>query len=280
MLGTVTPGREHYCPVLARQLAAMWPSHPPLWYALPAGRTAPYERTLATDATTWTGTLLAGLELLGQRTDCSHVFMLLEDHVPLWPCDVPLVEGLFDVAIREELRCLFFLKWEWPWDRAEFREEPDGRIRGWRRIDIVDVGGYGLARMPDDSLFYNQCQPALWDLGYYTSVVRAVVESGITDPWAFETFRMPDQPPHYVAPYRWPSRAAGYRRRGSVDVRALYTMKLPESRELRDMLVAERFPYLGPSAHAALGSALAVWGNLRGMSRRYAPSTRPDRRPS
>ena len=60
----MTPGREHYCALLAEQLAAMWPGHPPLHYALPAGRTAPYPRTIPTAATSWTGVLAGGLAAL------------------------------------------------------------------------------------------------------------------------------------------------------------------------------------------------------------------------
>jgi hypothetical protein len=265
ILGTVPLGREHYCPILARQLDVMWPSHPPLYYALPAGRTSSYERAVQTAARTWVETLLAGLEHLRQLGN-THVFMLLEDHVPLWSCDERLLDELLGLAIGEDLPCLFFLKWEWPWRQAAYRTDADGRIRGWRQIDIVTVDGHALARVPRDSLFYNQCQPALWKLDYYTALVAAALRCGITDPWAFEKFVLADQPAHYVAPYRWPSRSSGYRRRGQVYWRALYAMKMPEGRELRDALLAERFPSLDRSVRGALGACFGLWGHLRGWS--------------
>jgi hypothetical protein len=252
ILGTVTPGFEHYCPLLAGQLDAMWPGHAALHYALPAGRTAPFPGAIPTAATTWTGVLLAGLAALRER-GAHHVFVLLEDHVPLWPCAVERIEECVRTAVRGELPCVFFTKWEWPWR------------------DVVTVGGLHLARVPRDFPCYNQCQPAVWSLDYYASLLAEAVRRGIADPWTFERFALPDQPVHYVSDYRWPSRHCGYRRRGRVYLRALYSMKLPESEALRDALLRERFAEAPAPLRGALGEGFRLWGRLLGMPERFAP---------
>lgn len=264
----MTPGLEHYCPLLAQQLDAMWPGHPALYYALPAGRTAPYDRAIPTPATTWTGVLSGGLSFLRAR-GATRVFVLLEDHVPLWPCDAGLVDEICRIAAREDLHCVFFTKYAWPWRSTEHRLDAEGRVIGWRRIDVVTVGGRRLARMPRDFFRYNQCQPAIWKLDYLASLLTEAARRGIGDPWAFERFSLPDQPPHYVSEYRWPSRHSGYRRRGRVYVRALYSMKLPEGRALRDALLRERFPASPAPLQHAVGAGLRLWGRIRRMPERF-----------
>ncbi len=257
------PGLEHYCPLLAAQLDAMWPGHPPVYYALAAGRTARYERAIPTPATTWTGVLLGGLAALRAR-GATRVFLLLEDHVPLWPCDVERIEETLETAAREGLPCVFFPKFDW---------RPPGGGEG----DPATAGGRRLARLPRDYRCYNQCQPAIWDLGYYASLLTEAVRRGIEDPWAFERFSLPGQPPHYVSDYRWPSRHCGYRRRGRIYLRALYSMKLPESRLLHDALLRERFPRLSAPLRHALGEAFRLWGRLRRIPERSARRRRSGR---
>jgi hypothetical protein len=267
----VTPGCEHYCPLLAEQLAAMWPGHPPLHYALPAGRTALYPRTIPTAATSWTGVLAGGLAALRER-GARHVFVLLEDHVPLWPCAADLIEEVLRIAVREDLPCVVFPKYGWP---PRGGEEPGAERRGLApEVEFVCLGGQRLAKLPRDFRCYNQCQPAIWNLDYYAALLAAAARRGIEDPWAFERFVLPGQPQHYVSEYRWPSRHCGYRRRGRVYLRALYSMKLPEGGALRDALLGERFPRVPAPVRRALGAGLSLWGRLRRVGRRF------ERRPS
>lgn len=269
ILGTVTPGREHYCPILAKQLDRMWPGHPPLYYALPAGRTAPYENVIQTDADAWTSVLLRGLEHLHDRLGATHVFIMLEDHVPLWPCDTGLLAEMFELVAAEDLACLFFTKYRWPWGDTNYRLDPQGRVIGWRKIDVVTLRGHRLARMPSDYFRYNQAQPAIWRLDYYIDLLREVVNLGIKDPWRFEAYSRPNQPQHYVSEYRWPSRMSGYRREGKIYLRALYSMKMPEGRELQDELLKEVFPHLSPRSRRLVGDAFLLWGRLRGITTRF-----------
>ena len=265
----MVPGREHYCPILARQLDRFWPGHPPLYYALPAGRSAPYERVIPTDADTWTGVLRDGLRHLRELLGATRAFILLEDHVPLRPCDPALLAEYLDIAESEDLPCLFFPKWEWPWDNTRYRLDPDNRVIGWRKIDYVTVRGRRLARMPADFFRYNMCQPSVWKIDYHLELLQEAIHRGITDPWRFEAFVMPSQPQHYVADYRWPSRMSGYRREGKIYWRALYTIKLPEGQELLDELLRERFPRLPRFLRVWLRETLHAWGRLRRISSRY-----------
>jgi hypothetical protein len=256
----------------------MWPSHPPLFYALAAGRVSPYERALETEATAWTAVLLAGLERL-RAMGFSNAFVLLEDHVPLWPCDGALLADQIRIATERGLSCLYYCKHEWPWEGAAFRVLPDGRTQGWRPTDFVTLDGWCLARLPPNDLHYNRCQPALWKIDDYLAVVAAAARAGVADPWSFETFAIPGQPEHFVSQYQWPSRRCGYRRRGRVDLRALYSMKMPEGRRLRDELLRERFPALSEPARAAIGELLRRWGLLRRVPQRYERRRRAVQRP-
>lgn len=270
VLGTVTPGRERYCPVLARHLDEMWPAHPPMYFALPAGRTAPYARLIQSGATAWTGTLLSGLLHLRNVVEADYVFMLLEDHAPLWPCDAPVIERVFDVMQVEDFKCVFFPKYNWPWQSTDNRLDEEKRIIGWRQIDVIEVHGHRFARMPKDFFRYNQCQPAIWYLDYYIEVVQEAIRKGIHDPWRFEAYIMPSQPQHYVSEYKWPSWPNGYLDRGMIDWRAIRLMKMPEARLLRDMLVREHYQGapLTPGLLYALGECRHYWDVLVGLSLR------------
>lgn len=263
ILGTVSPGRETYCPLLARHLDATWPGHPPLHYALPAGRTAPYERTIPTTATAWTAVLLEGLSHLRDR-GAARVFVLLEDHVPLWRCDAAVVEAVFRTAAAEDLAAVFFTKYDWPW--------PTGAE------EVLALGGQRLVRVPADYRCYNQCQPAVWRADYLASLLAEALRRGIEDPWTFERFSLPGQPPHYVSEYRWPSRHCGYRRRGRIYLRSLYAIEQPAGRELRDALIAELFPALPPPARRALGGLFRLWGRARRMPERFLAAPQHGRR--
>jgi hypothetical protein len=278
MIGTVSPRCERYCPILADHMDRMWPSHPPLFYALAAGRRAPYPRIIEAEASTWSAVLLTGLEQL-RREGYTHAFVLLEDHVPLWPCDEALLADQLRMALDHDLRCLYFCKHEWPWSSTEHSYEPDGRIRGWAAIDVVTLEGYRLARMPRNDLHYNRCQPALWRIDDYVALLGDAVRKGVADPWTFETFAMPGQPEHYVSEYQWPSRRCGYRRLGRVDLRALYSMKMPEGKRLRDELLRERFPALSDRARAATGALFWHWGRLLRIPQRFERRQRMVHRP-
>ena len=258
VLGTVTPGRERYCPVLSENLDQMWPGHAPLYFALPTGRTAPYDRVIQTGASTWLGTLLAGLQHVRDELGATHVFMLLEDHTPLWPCDVPLLNTVFTIAEEESLQCVVFTKYVWPWDSTTDRVDDEGRIIGWRAIDIATIRGHRFARVPKDFFRYNQAQPALWHVGYYIEIVEEALRRGLTNPWQFESYIKPDQAQHYVSEYKWPSWSNGYLDQGKIDWRAIRMMKLPEAKRLRDTLLRERFPGvpLPGGALFALGETL------------------------
>ena len=122
------------------------------------------------------------------------------------------------------------------------------------------MDGRQLARVPREFGYYNQCQPAIWKLDYYASLLTEAVRRGIVDPWTFERFSLPDQPQHYVSEYTWPSRHCGFRRRGRVYLRALYSMKLPEGKALHDELLRERFPRVPLFLRQVIGQVFALWG--------------------
>jgi len=267
ILSTITPGRERYCPILAAHLDEMWPRHAPVFFALPAGRSAPYTRAIPSAARTWTATLLNGLEYLRDAHGAKHVFVLLEDHFPLWPCAEDVLHETFAIVEAEDLKCVFFTKYEWPWQSTRHWIDEEGRVIGWRRIDVTRFRGHRMARMPLDFFRYNQCQPAIWNLDYYIGIVREAVRRGIGDPWKFEAYTMPEQAQHYVSEYRWPSWENGYLSSGRIDWRAVRLMKMPEARWLRDELVRERFDGvpLTPTMLYAVGECLyrlEVVGNV------------------
>jgi hypothetical protein len=242
ILSSVTPGRERYCRVLAEHLDKVWTDHPTMYFALPIGRTAAYDKVIHTSATTFTETLLRGLEKLKKNFCVRHVFVLLEDHIPLWPCDAKKIQQILKVVEEEDLKCVFFTKYDWPWNHTNYGLDDNGRVIGWRAIDIATFGSHRMARMPKDFFRYNQCQPAIWNIDYYIDVVAEACRRGIRDPWEFESYVMPNQPQHYVSEYKWPSWTNGYLYRGKVDWRAVRLMKMPEARGLRTQLLKEYFP--------------------------------------
>jgi hypothetical protein len=213
-----------------------------MYFALPIGRTAAYDKVIQTSATTFTETLLQGLEELKKKLRVRHVFVLLEDHVPLWPCDANKIQQILTVIEQEDLKCVFFTKFDWPWNITSYRLDENGRVIGWRAIDIATFSSHRMARMPKDFFRYNQCQPAIWNIDYYMDVVSEACRRGIRDPWEFESYVMPGQPQHYVCEYKWPSWSNGYLDRGKVDWRAVRLMKMPEARGLRAELLKEHFP--------------------------------------
>jgi hypothetical protein len=229
-----------------------------MYFALPVGRTAAYDKVIQTSATTFTETLLHGLEELKNNLCVRHVFVLLEDHVPLWPCDANKILQIFTVIEQEDLKCVFFTKYDWPWNSTNYRLDVDGRVIGWRKIDITTFSGHRMARVPKDYFRYNQCQPAIWNIDYYTDVVAEAVRRGIHDPWEFESYVMPSQPQHYVSEYKWPSWYNGYLDHGKVDWRAVRLMKMPEARGLRAQLLKEYFPNIpiGPELLYVIGECL------------------------
>ena len=242
MLSSVTPGREHYCPVLAEHLDKVWPGHPTMYFALPIGRTDAYDKVIQTGATTFTETILRGLEELKKKLRVHHVFVLLEDHVPLWPCDGNKIQQILTVIEQEDLKCVVFPKYDWPWNSTNYRLDETGRVIGWRMIDIATFGSHRMARVPKDFFRYNQCQPAIWSINYYIEVLAEAVRRGIHNPWEFESYVMPNQPQHYVSEYKWPSWSNGYLARGKLDWRAVRLMKMPEARGLMSQLLKEHFP--------------------------------------
>jgi hypothetical protein len=271
ILSTVTPGRERYCPLLLDHVDKLWPDHPPMFFSLPAGRTAATDRVIASNASTWTGTLLFGLKQL-KASGCDYVFMLLEDHVPLQRCDVAVIERVFTIMQAEQLPCVFFTKYEWPWTSTRHWFDETGRLVGWPKIDVVTFGGHTMARVPKNFFRYNQCQPAIWNLDYYISLVETAIAEGAHDPWQFEEWTRPDQPQHYVSSYKWPSWSNGYLDKGHVDWKAVRMMQMPESQALRDALLHEYFPNVAlPTGMLfALGESVYLATRLKTVPGRLA----------
>jgi hypothetical protein len=213
-----------------------------MYFALPLGRTVTYDKAIQTGATTFTETLLCGLKELKKTLRVRHVFILLEDHVPLWPCDANKIQQILTVVEQQDLKCVVFTKYDWPWNSTNYRLDENGRVIGWRAIDVATFSGHRMARVPKDFFRYNQCQPAIWNIDYYIEVVAEAVRRAIYDPWEFESYVMPNQPQHYVSEYKWPSWSNGYLERGKIDWRAMRLMKMPEARGLRAQLLKEHFP--------------------------------------
>jgi hypothetical protein len=241
LLSTVIPGRERYCPILAKHLDAMWPGHPDLYFALPKGKDSSYDKIIRTSAETWLETLQEGLEHL--KKTHSHVFILLEDHFPLKSCDGGLIEKVLLVMQEENFKCVFFVKYEWPWHKADFHKDSDGRMIGWDKIDTVTFKGLRFAKMPVNFFKYNQCQPAIWEIDYYLQVIHQAAKAGAFNPWQFESYTAPNQSPHFVCDYRWPSITNGYLSKGIIDWGAIREIEMPKGKVLRQALLKEFFKH-------------------------------------
>jgi hypothetical protein len=242
--------------LLVETLRSAWRNHPPIYVALPGASSASADgHVIACSRTGWVSMLRESLVHIKQReTGIRYLFSMIDDHCPLRICDQRRLEQIIRTAIAEEMKCVVFATYEWPWTiTAENSVDELGRTKTWRTIDVLESNRCRFARVPKAFFRYNQCQPALWETDYYLSVCNRMLELGIDDPWEFESMLLPGQPQHYVSEYAWPSVQHGFMAKGRINAEAIHFVRgdsLP-MKTLRKVLVQEYCRERGRGAYFA-----------------------------
>ncbi|MBK8725006.1 MAG: hypothetical protein IPL96_02835 [Holophagaceae bacterium] len=249
----VGPGLASKCELIADALGEAWPGHPPILLALPPGSAEFQDReTIHCRDAGWVSMLRESLLYMKTRHPAvTHLLSLIDDHCPLRPCDGDRLASAIRSAVAEDMKCVAFVTYEWPWSRTAVNSVDErGRRVTWTKVDIRQVGGLKFARVPSDFFRYNQCQPALWDLDYCLSLCEQALALGIDDPWTFESHLFPGQPQHYVSDYRWPTVHHGFMATGQVNAEAVLYARgsTPAAHALGRALVEQFREARGPFA--------------------------------
>jgi hypothetical protein len=213
-------GNARFLPTIREAIAALWPGHPPLRFLTDGGSDGP--DVFIENETEFVPLLVRGLARLRSAFPrLTHVFLMLEDHCPLRPCDAGQIERVVAQATKHELPAVSFVTYEWPWASTDATEHPDGMVRTWRKIEVATFGGARFAVVPRNFFRYFQVQPTLWRLDYIERICAEALRLGITDPWRFEAMQINGGEQHYVSAYRWPTVHHGFLAQGKINTAAI-----------------------------------------------------------
>jgi hypothetical protein len=239
MLTSTFKRMANYAPAVEAALDRCWPQHPRNYFI--ADCEMPQVRDhFSFVSGSWTEVLLHGLLAAQEQYPAlDYVFLMLDDHCPLRPCDAVAISAYLEIARSGNLAVISFPTYEWPWDETTVTEYPDGLVRMWRRAEIDVIDGRRLAMVPRDFFRYFQVQPAFWNIEYLITACRAALASGIRDPWAFEGMRLDGTRQHYVADYNWPNVHHGFITAAKINPAAISYMSKKAAPELRRKLIRE-----------------------------------------
>lgn len=265
-----------YATAIETALDACWPAHPTVYFLSDCDLPGIRSHTKIVDAVDWTAILLEGLMTVRrEHPQLDYVFMVLDDHCPLRPCDTAAISAYLDIARARDLAAIAFPTYDWPWERTENLEYPDGLVRTWRCIEVELIEGRRMAVVPRDFFRYFQIQPAFWKIDYLIAACRAALADRITDPWRFEALRWVEAAPHYVAGYDWPSVHHGFIAQGKVNPAAIAYMSRTAAAELHQQLIRDSIGIYSPSLYAACRIAARIrtrFGSLPGTLARRLQS--------
>jgi hypothetical protein len=230
----------------------MWPGHPPIYFFSDENN-LDAAAVIVSDKANWLDVLYQGL--LGVRTTypgLAHVFLMLDDHFPLRQCDEAIIAANYRAVVDNDLACLSFVTYAWPWDTTEQIEYPDHMIRTWRQIDLVRFGDCETAKVPTNFFRYNQLQPSFWNLDYLLDLCREAKARRFFDPWSFESFSFSAPRQHYVSRYAWPTVHHGFLAQGKVNPDAIDFIQMAEGRNFRAFLLKEAVGLSSMTAFRAL----------------------------
>lgn len=230
---------KKYAPAIEAAIDRCWPEHPAIYFISDSELPGIGRQIQLADAC-WTEILLHGLlTMRKQHPALDYVFLMLDDHCPLRPCDAVATSAYLEIARSGNLGVISFPTYDWPWNETATTEYPDGLVRVWRTVEIDVVDGRKLALVPRDYFRYFQVQPAFWRVEYLISVCQAALASGIRDPWAFEAMSLDGAPQHHVADYNWPSVHHGFIAGGKVNPAAISYISKKAAPELHSRLLRE-----------------------------------------
>ena len=130
---------------------------------------------------------------------------------------------------------------------------PDGLVRGWRKVNVCQIGGEQFAVVPRDFFRYFQVQPTIWNIDYLIRACTVAFDSGIRNVWEFEAMQWDGAAQHYVANYHWPTVHHGFLASGKVNPSAITYMDKVIGAELYIQLIRDLI---------GIGSPMLYWGWL------------------
>jgi len=237
-----------------------WPGHPQNYFISDC-RIPHIENQISISTPSWTEMLLHGLlRLRTQHPEVKQVFHMLDDHCPLRACDTETISAYLETSRRHDLSVVSFPTYEWPWDRTESIEYPDGLVRTWRRIEVEVIDGRQFAIVPYEFFRYFQVQPACWRINYLIEACKTALDRGIHDVWSFEAMRWDGACQHYVAAYEWPSVHHGFMAVGKINPAAISYISVRCAPELRGQLIRDAIGANSAALYRLYGTIrLAKW---------------------
>ena len=255
---------KKYAPAIDVVIERCWPLHPAVYFISDCELVGTKQQQVLLRDSCWTEVLLHGLLAVRQNDPkLDYVFLMLDDHCPLRACDTGVISAYLEIARSRDLAVISFPTYEWPWERTECVDYPDGLVRTWRRIDVEVVSGRRLAVVPRDFFRYFQVQPAFWNIEYLVQACEAALAGGIRDPWTFEAMRLDKAPQHYVADYNWPSVHHGFIASGKINPLAISYMSRALAAELHEQLIRETVGVNSPALFTAYRLAINGWNRGR-----------------
>ena len=210
-----------YVPLVRLALRAFWPEAPPIRF-ISDGGIEPADDVYIEPEPRFVPLMLCGLARLQvEFPNVRHVFHMLEDHCPLRRCDGERISALLSIVRDRDLAAVSFPTYSWPWNKTEYIDYPDGKVRTWRRIDTVEIDGEAFARVPRNFFRYFQVQPTIWRIPYLVNACDEARAAGVFDPWGFEAMQFPNSDQHYVSQYNWPTVHHGFLAKGVVNLKAI-----------------------------------------------------------
>jgi hypothetical protein len=228
-----------YCNLILHLLDAFWPNHPSVIF-LSDHDGLSVDNIFVKPTSNWLDIFYNGLVAIkSSNPEITHVFLLLDDHYPLRHCDEDLISAIYAATVNNELACVSYVTYAWPWSITEKIDYPDGMIRTWRKIDIAGFDNCEMARVPAKFFRYFQLQPSFWQLDYLIDICREAYEKQCFDPWRFESFAYSKPRQHYISRYKWPSVHHGFLSQGKINPEAIDFIQMPEGRGVRRLLLKE-----------------------------------------
>jgi hypothetical protein len=264
---------KRYSPAIEAAIDHCWPDHPAMYFISDCELPRAEQRQLLLRDSCWTEVLLHGLLAVRQRhPGLDYVFLMLDDHCPLRRCDTGAISAYLEIARSRNLVVVSFPTYDWPWERTECVDYPDGLVRTWRLIDVEVVNGRRLAIVPRDFFRYFQVQPAFWKIEYLIEACRTALAGGIRDPWAFETMRVDNASQHYMADYNWPNVHHGFIAEGKINPVAVSYMSRTLAAELHKQLLRDSIGVNSPALYGVYRLTSKGWNRFRGIG--YALTAR------
>jgi hypothetical protein len=231
---------ERYCDHLISMLDRLWPGHPEVWLITDGGGVKHPNKVVVENEPGWVGILHAGIRrIFSQQGQPEHVFLVLEDLLPIHECDFERFSRVLGIAGKESLNCVVFPCFPLP--------ERMGKS--------VQFGGEVMYEADGGVMPYSQLQAAVWKTTHLLETCEWAMAHRQHEPWDFEQIRISGG--HYISELRWPTVYHGLFHNKLVNRLAFSSIQLPEGRGL----------YLALLGHFVTEIPFRVWRRIRAVEK-------------